>query len=90
MVMVGLVLEAVAQVLAALLGAAALTALLWNLFKRLRHPEWGPCVAVLLVAAALSVWPRIGPVLSMLASFSLLAAVVTWHEGAEWRQRHRR
>ncbi|MBD5038582.1 hypothetical protein GUF39_08295, partial [Xanthomonas citri pv. citri] len=58
--MIKIVLEALGEVFGGLLGAIALTFLLWNVFKLVRHPEWGPWLALLFIGLAIATSVHMG------------------------------
>jgi len=82
--------DAIAVVLGSLIAAAALTWLGWTAFKIVRHPEWGPPAALILLVTAFGGALRSSEFLRMVVLFSVIAGALVWSEGGEWRLRHAR
>ena len=70
--------------------ATAVGFLFWNLMKVVRHPEYGPCAGVAALIGLLAIGVRADQVLGMGVLFLLIAAVVLWPAGSEWRNRRSR
>jgi hypothetical protein len=84
-------LEIVFNSLALTSGAFLVTALLvtssWSVFKLIDHPEWGPSLAFLVLLLAYIDGNSRSPLLILIMIFTLVACLVIWPEGAEWRTR---
>jgi hypothetical protein len=82
--------EAFGIIVGSLLAATCLSWSCWNLFKLVRHPELG--VPLILVVV---LWVFGGSIvasefLRMTLLFSIMAAVLLWFVGIEWRRSHPR
>ena len=88
--MLSIAFEAIAAVLGGLLAAAALTWLGWTALKIVRHPEWGPPAALILLVTVFGGALRSSEFLRMVVLFSVIAAIFAWFEGRAWRSRHMR
>lgn len=88
MMIVNVALNAFAAVVGGLAAASLTCCLGWQLFKLIRHPEWGPPLC-LLAALAIGRGALIRHDLTALALlFGLLFAMFAWGEGRAWRIRH--
>jgi hypothetical protein len=87
MYMLNLIIETLAAMAGGVIAATAICWLFWTVFKLVRHPEWGPPIA--LATGLFLLYDRIGSslFLQIATLFSALFAAGCWWEGAAWRGR---
>lgn len=90
MVLLQLIGETIALLVASLVGAAILCLVVWNAFKIVRHPELGvPLAAIALILAFHSAFNR-SELFRLTLIFAIMAAPLFWIIGRDWCSEHRR
>lgn len=80
--------EAIGLAVGSLVVSVLFCWLCWNLFKLVRHPEWGVPFGLVVL---LGVWSEgfiRSPFLRQALVYAVMAAVVLWSFGREWRRRN--
>lgn len=86
MAIITIMMETVGLVFGGLAAAALLCSVLWQLLRRLHHPEWGaPAIVLLIGLAAAGKIPH-SEFSSMMLAFLAAAVVPFWIEGRVWRR----
>jgi hypothetical protein len=88
MYMLNLIVLMLAGVIGGGVAAIALCWLFWNMFKLVRHPEWGPIVVLIGTILILRGRNASSPFLQTTALFSGLCAAGGWWGASAWRTRH--